>query len=116
MARHYDSKRHRDWAAKVLRKDKYLCQRCLRRYGRKVPARVAHHIKPLEFYPEFAYDVSNGEALCFSCHNEEHPEKGGARFNPPVFEKKERPKINRGATPFPNARTFSGRGCTHGEQ
>ena len=84
MKRHYDSARHRAWAEKVLRKDKYLCQRCLR-YGKKVPANVAHHIKPIEFYPELALDVSNGEALCAACHNAEHPEKGGARWNPPRY-------------------------------
>ena len=84
MKRHYDSARHRAWAEKVLRKDKYLCQRCLR-YGKKVPANVAHHKKPVEFYPELALDVSNGEALCAACHNKEHPEKGGARWNPPRY-------------------------------
>ncbi len=84
MRRHYDSARHREWAAKVLRKDRYLCQRCLR-YGKKVPAKVAHHIKPVEFFPEFAYDMGNGEALCAACHNKEHPEKGGARWNPPRY-------------------------------
>ena len=82
---HYSRKRHKQWREKVLRREKYLCQRC-RRYGRTdkdglpVCATTAHHIKPLEDYPELAYRVDNGEALCEKCHNQMHPEKGGRYF------------------------------------
>lgn len=68
--------RHKAWREKVLRKDHYLCQECLR-YGRKTPATVAHHVKHADEYPELQYVVSNGRALCAMCHNKEHPEKGG---------------------------------------
>jgi len=41
-----------------------------------------HHIKHLKDFPELALVDSNLESLCFTCHNEEHPEKlaaaGGA--------------------------------------
>jgi len=71
----YNSKKHREWRAKVLRRDKYLCQECLR-YGRKVQATHAHHVKPIEDHPELRFDLSNGRALCAACHNKLHPEKG----------------------------------------
>lgn len=73
---YYHHKKHREWRDKVLRRDKYLCQECLR-YGKKVPAKIAHHIKPADEYPELRYDVNNGRALCLACHNKLHPEKGG---------------------------------------
>ena len=78
---HYVGAKHKRWREKVLRRAGYLCDEC-RRYGRldkdglPVAATVAHHIKPLDEYPELAYDVSNGRALCEDCHNKAHPEKG----------------------------------------
>lgn len=75
---HYNTARHRAWAAKVLRRAGYLCERC-KRYGKRVPAKIAHHKKPIDQYPELAYDVTNSEALCDGCHNKEHPEKGGRK-------------------------------------
>lgn len=82
--KHYNKRRHRQWAEKVLKRAGYLCEEC-RRYGRTdaqgnpVAAVVAHHKLPLKEYPEKAYDVTNGEALCLKCHNKRHPEKGGNR-------------------------------------
>lgn len=79
---HYGHARHKAWREKVLKRAGYLCQEC-RRYGRldkdglPVRATTAHHIMPLEEYPEKAYTVSNGIALCEACHNRKHPEKGG---------------------------------------
>lgn len=75
---YYHHKKHLEWREKVLRRDKYLCQEC-KRYGKKVQATHAHHIKPVEEYPELRYVVANGISLCLSHHNEKHPEKGGWR-------------------------------------
>lgn len=78
---YYEGKRHREWREKVLRRAGYLCEEC-RRYGRldadgnPVRATTAHHIKHREDFPELQYVVSNGRALCESCHNKAHPEKG----------------------------------------
>lgn len=66
--KHYQTAKHRAWREKVLRRAKYRCERC-RRYGRTEQATHAHHKKSLEEYPELAYDVDNGEALCGRCHN-----------------------------------------------
>ena len=80
--KHYNSARHKEWAAKVLRRAGYLCEEC-KRYGRKdaaglpVAATTAHHVKHRDTNPELAFDVTNGRALCARCHNREHPEKGG---------------------------------------
>jgi hypothetical protein len=65
---HYWSTKHKAWRGKVLRKDKYLCQRCLR-YGKHTAATHAHHKQPRELFPELQYDIDNGEALCTPCHN-----------------------------------------------
>lgn len=78
---HYHRARHRAWREAVLRRAGYLCEEC-KRYGRTGPdglpvrATTAHHIKHRDEYPELAYLVSNGRALCEACHNKEHPEKG----------------------------------------
>ena len=47
----YKLGRHKAWREKVLKRDKYLCQECLR-YGRKTEATIAHHIKHADEYPE----------------------------------------------------------------
>lgn len=79
---HYSGKRHKMWRAAVIRRAGGLCEEC-KRYGRvdekglPVTATTAHHIKPIEEYPQLAYDVTNGKALCEACHNRAHPEKGG---------------------------------------
>ena len=81
----YHRKRHRQWREKVLKRAGYLCEIC-KRYGRKdkdglpIAAKVAHHIKHADTHPELRYVVANGQALCESCHNEQHPEKGGRRL------------------------------------
>lgn len=60
---------HRNWRLLVMQRDNWLCQECLRQ-GRITPATEAHHIIPLEERPDLALDVSNGEGLCWSCHEQ----------------------------------------------
>lgn len=60
----------------ALVRDNYLCQACLRN-KRLTTANTVHHIKPRLDYPELALDIDNLESICPSCHNKEHPEKGG---------------------------------------
>ena len=74
----YKSKRWKIKRLAISRRDKYLCQRCLR-YGRKREAKLVHHIEPVEVKPERAYDLTNLQSLCEACHNSVHPEKGGTR-------------------------------------
>lgn len=58
----------------ILRRDGYRCQEC-KRYGRRRAATEVHHIKPVESWPELAYNNENLISLCHGCHNKMHPEK-----------------------------------------
>lgn len=65
---------------KVLRLDRYECQRC-KRYGRYRKGYIVHHIKHLEDRPDLAlevYDPVTGdrqlETVCKECHEAYHPE------------------------------------------
>ncbi len=58
----YHTPAHRKWRKLVLQRDK-VCQCCKRK-----PATEAHHLKPLEEYPDLALDLNNGQGLCWSCH------------------------------------------------
>lgn len=69
---YYTGAAHRHWRAAVLRRDKYLCQECLR-YGRHTAASHAHHIKPRSERPDLALKLSNGISLCAKCHNKIEP-------------------------------------------
>lgn len=62
----------------ALVRDNYLCQPCLRN-KRLTTANTVHHIKPRLDHPELALDLDNLESICPSCHNKEHPEKGGGK-------------------------------------
>lgn len=74
MSFDYNAPRWRRLRAAVLRRDGYLCRRCLR-YGRSRAATTVHHIKHADEYPEIAYDAANLVSLCEACHNKAHPEK-----------------------------------------
>ncbi len=66
--------------ANALRRDGYICQEC-KKYGKITAATHVHHIEHLEDRPDRAYDMNNLISLCLSCHNKQHPEKGGSRAN-----------------------------------
>ncbi|WP_215532921.1 HNH endonuclease [Solibaculum mannosilyticum] len=74
----YNDKRYKRARLTALRRDKYLCQRCLR-YGRYTPANTTHHKIPITERPDLAFDPDNLESICPACHNKDHPEKGGSR-------------------------------------
>lgn len=56
------------WHKAVLAKDNYTCQDCGERGGRL----TAHHVQAWAKVPELRYDVSNGVALCYPCHDKRH--------------------------------------------
>ena len=58
------------WALKVIQRDNYTCMRC-RRTGEERTLQ-AHHIFPVEFYPNKRDEISNGVTLCSQCHWEVH--------------------------------------------
>lgn len=57
--------------ARVLRRDKYICQ-YNKRYGKVVEAKVVHHILPLEFYPEHRLKQWNLISLSTGAHERLH--------------------------------------------
>lgn len=72
----YTSKRWRRKRRYILARDGFLCQEC-KKYGKNTDAKIVHHIKEIEDYPELSMRDSNLISVCASCHNKLHPEKGG---------------------------------------
>lgn len=79
MAFDYTGARWLRKRAAILRRDGYKCRWCAR-YGRAVPAKIVHHLKEADEYPELAYTDSNLVSLCQACHNKAHPEKVAAVY------------------------------------
>ncbi|MBC1615319.1 HNH endonuclease [Listeria booriae] len=65
----------------VLARDYHLCQECKRR-GIIQQGNTVHHIIEVRDDMTKAYDLDNLETVCRSCHNREHPEKGGGKKKP----------------------------------
>lgn len=62
------------WAGKrtqALKRDGYMCAVC-KRYGKRKPATVVHHIRPIEFFWELRLKLWNLISLCDECHNKMH--------------------------------------------
>lgn len=85
----YSSSKWKKKSEKIKRRDHYQCVIC-KRYGRLTEAKVVHHIKKADEYPELAWDDKNLVSLCIACHNKMHPEKGRtalrrqrAEYDPP---------------------------------
>ena len=57
---------YKAWQLAVLVRDNYTCQLC----GTKENPIETDHIKPWAYFPEIRYSVSNGRALCRSCHRQ----------------------------------------------
>lgn len=64
-------------AARAMRRDDYMCQ-LSKRYGKRVPAEVVHHIYPVDEYPEYAYCLWNLISLTRKQHNRLHDRNTGA--------------------------------------
>ena len=61
------------WAIRVKERDNYICQHC--HYDGLPHEMDAHHIIPKSKFPQYAYDISNGQTLCRECHRIEHFKK-----------------------------------------
>ena len=73
----YQSQRWRHLREAVLRRDGYQCQ-YYRRFGKRVPATVVHHILPREQYPEYQWQPWNLISLSMDAHNKMHDRDSGA--------------------------------------
>lgn len=70
----YVSKIWRRKKASVLKESHNECQRCKAK-GMVVKARTVHHKQYLREHPELALEDGNLEAICESCHYDEHHRK-----------------------------------------
>ena len=67
----YADKRWPPLRARILRRDDYLCQQCLR-YGKHRAATTVHHCFPAGRYPGYAWAAWNLVSLCPRCHDAMH--------------------------------------------
>lgn len=58
-----NSREHSEWRRAVLVRDNFECVKC----GSKKRIE-ADHIKQFAFYPKLRFEITNGRALCHSCH------------------------------------------------
>lgn len=56
---------YKDWRSFVFARDNYTCQLCSSPSNGDIEA---HHIKPVEDYPDLLLDIDNGITLCVECH------------------------------------------------
>lgn len=75
----YRSKKWRKKREYILHRDGYLCLEC-KKYGRNNEAKIVHHIKEMEDFPELKLKNNNLVSVCAACHNKLHPEKGGHKI------------------------------------
>ena len=52
------------WKKQVFERDNFTCQECGQRGGRI----QVHHLLPYVSFPEWRWDICNGETLCVPCH------------------------------------------------
>ena len=71
----YKSRAWSSMRARVLRRDGYLCQDS-KRFGKFVPARVVHHIYPIEYYPQYKLAKWNLTSLSVRSHEQMHNRDG----------------------------------------
>ena len=67
----YNSKRWQRLREKILKRDNYMCQYS-KRYGRRIPATMVHHIFPVEVFPEYQWCEWNLISLSNEAHNMMH--------------------------------------------
>lgn len=64
----YISPEYNEWRRKIFKCDGYRCKDC----GVNSPGLQAHHILPVQYFPEFIYELWNGVILCRFHHGRIH--------------------------------------------
>lgn len=72
----YNSKAWKSKREYIMQRDGHQCQEC-KKYGKNTDAKLIHHIIEIEEDYSLRLKNSNLVAVCHSCHNKAHPEKGG---------------------------------------
>ena len=75
-------KRYQQWRAFVYEKDSYTCQVC----NKKRTFLNAHHLEAWDTNEDKRFDVSNGVAMCVTCHKAFHSEYGRGKNTTKQFE------------------------------
>lgn len=70
--RGYGGAKWQRFRERILKRDGYLCQRCLP--GTRL-AKIVDHIVPVRVAPERFFDASNAWSLCRECDNEKKAEE-----------------------------------------
>ena len=70
-ALNYQGKRWQKLRETIMKRDGHMCQIC-KRYGRRVDARIVHHIYPAEDYPAYRWQRWNLISICNKCHEGMH--------------------------------------------
>jgi len=73
----YKSAKWKRKRARILRRDRYMCQ-LSRRYGKIVEAQTVHHIFPADDYPEYQWADWNLISISNEMHNRLHDRNTGA--------------------------------------
>ena len=73
----YNSAKWKCLAGMAMRRDGYMCQ-IAKRYGKRKPAEVVHHIYPADDYPEYSHSLWNLISLSRAAHNRMHDRITGA--------------------------------------
>jgi len=60
------------WSLDVRKRDDYICQHCHLDGIPNAGEIEAHHIVSKSLFPQYAYDLDNGQSLCKECHSIEH--------------------------------------------
>ncbi len=60
---------YKEWRKLVYSRDNYTCRQCSSNESGKLNA---HHIKPVNNFPELILEVGNGLTVCTDCHKEIH--------------------------------------------
>lgn len=68
-------KEYRDWRSAVYRNHYFSCDICGSKSSKESKI-VAHHLESYDVNESLRYDVSNGVALCESCHKDFHNKYG----------------------------------------
>jgi len=67
------SKKYKDWAKAVYKRDYWTCQGCGKKCGKDI---IAHHLKAFADYEDLRFDIDNGITVCRSCHKKIHKNIG----------------------------------------
>lgn len=77
----YNSQTWRTKRRAIVARDNKECQVCKSQGKVTLSGLIAHHIRPIEFYPDEKLEDSNLLTVCLQCHNSIHHGGGGEEYD-----------------------------------